>query len=143
MMGSTPRSFELTIPSCIEEMHAVHALFEQAVKEYELPEEFAYWIELAISESMINAIKHGNKSDPSKTATLKLSIDGENLEIIVQDEGKGFELETVADPTEGANLFKSSGRGILIIRSFMDRVDLTKFEGGSILRMVKRLPEET
>ena len=141
MTRNKPRSFELTISSRLEEMHAVHDLIERAVREYRLDDEFAYWIELAISESMINAIKHGNKSDPSKSATLKLSSDGENLEIIVEDQGKGFELETVADPTEGANLLKPCGRGVLIIRSFMDEVDLSKCEGGCRLRMVKRLPE--
>jgi len=134
------RSFELTIPSRLEEMEAVHALIAEAVEEYRLNSEMAHWIELTISESMINAIQHGNKADPAKRATLKISSSGDAIEIIVEDEGKGFTLDKIADPTDKANLLKPSGRGILIIRSFMDEVDLSQREGGgSRLRMVKKL----
>jgi serine/threonine-protein kinase RsbW len=136
-----PRSFELTISSRLEEMEAVHELIAQAVKEYRLSDELAHWIELTISESMINAIQHGNKSDPAKQATLKISSTGDSLEIIVEDQGNGFTFDKIADPTDTANLLKPSGRGILIIRSFMDEVDLTEREGGGCrLRMVKKLP---
>src|SRR5689334_8606725 len=59
------RSFELTIASRLEEMESVHALIAEAVKEYKLNNDLAHWIELTISESMINAIQHGNKADPA------------------------------------------------------------------------------
>ncbi len=140
MTFKQPRSFALTIPSRLEEMEAVHELIGEAVKEYKLSDELAHWIELTISESMINAIQHGNKADPAKEATLKISSTGESIEIIVEDEGCGFKLDKVADPTDTANLLKPSGRGILIIRSFMDEVDLTQREGGGCrLRMVKKI----
>ena len=135
------RSFELTIPSRLEELTAVHALVNEAVKEYRLSDELAHWIELTVSESMINAIQHGNQADPAKKATLKISSHGDSIEIIVEDQGCGFKLDKVADPTDTANLLKPSGRGILIIRSFMDEVDLTQLkEGGCRLRMVKKIP---
>jgi serine/threonine-protein kinase RsbW len=135
-----PRTFALSIPSRLEEMHAVHALVGEAVKEYGLSEELAHWLELTISESMINAIQHGNQCDPAKKATLQISSTGDVLEIIVEDQGNGFALDTIADPTDAANLLKPCGRGILIIRSFMDEVDLTRSEGGgSRLRMVKKI----
>ena len=134
------RTFVLTIPSRLEEMHAVRALIGEAVKEYKLSDELAHWLELTISESMLNAIQHGNSCDPSKNATLKLSSNGDILEIIVEDQGKGFALDTIADPTDAANLLKPGGRGMLIIRSFMDEVDLSRCEGGgSRLRMVKKI----
>ena len=140
MTSKVPRSFELTIPSRLEEMTAVHSLVEDAVREYNLTDELAHWIELSISESMINAIQHGNKADPSKTATLRISSTGDHIEIIVEDQGCGFKLDKVADPTDTANLLKPSGRGILIIRSFMDEVDLSENEsGGCRLRMVKKI----
>jgi serine/threonine-protein kinase RsbW len=135
-----PRRFELTIPSRLEEMEAVHRVIQQAISEYSLTDELAHWIELSISESMINAIQHGNKADPAKEATLKISSDGDAIEIIVEDQGRGFKLDNVADPTDMANLLKPSGRGILIIRSFMDEVDLSQREGGGCrLRMVKKI----
>jgi serine/threonine-protein kinase RsbW len=121
-------------------MTAVHALVDEAVREYRLTDEIAHWIELTISESMINAIQHGNKADPAKNATLKISSTGDSIEIIVEDQGCGFTLDKVADPTDTANLLKPSGRGILIIRSFMDEVDLSEREGGGCrLRMVKKI----
>jgi serine/threonine-protein kinase RsbW len=135
-----PRSFELTISSRLEEMQAVHELIGEAVSEYRLSDDLAHWIELTISESMINAIQHGNKADPAKRATLKISSNGDNIEIIVEDQGCGFKLDSIADPTDTANLLKPSGRGILIIRSFMDEVDLSQREGGGCrLRMVKKI----
>src|SRR5438046_1559476 len=138
-----PRSFELTVPSRLEEMAAVHELVEEAIREFELSEDLAHWIELTISESMINAIQHGNKCDPSKNATLRISKSDEALEVIVEDQGKGFTLDDIADPTNVENLLKPSGRGILIIRSFMDEVNVTRREGGgSRLRMVKRIPKD-
>ena len=140
MSPKAPKSFALTIPSRLDEMVTVHALVGEAIKEYRLSDELAHWIELTISESMINAIQHGNKSDPTKEASLQISSDGNMIEIIVEDEGRGFTLDKVADPTDGANLLKPSGRGILIIRSFMDEVVLSQREGGgSRLRMVKKL----
>jgi len=121
-------------------MHAVHALVGEAVKEYGLGEELAHWLELTISESMINAIQHGNRLDPAKKATLKISSTADVIEIIVEDQGQGFALDTIADPTDAANLLKPCGRGILIIRSFMDEVDLMPCEGGgSRLRMIKKI----
>src|SRR5262245_15420272 len=81
MTFNQPRSFELTIPSRLEEMQAVHELIGQAVKEYKLSDELAHWIELTISESMINAIKHGNQADPAKEATLRISSIGDRIEI--------------------------------------------------------------
>jgi serine/threonine-protein kinase RsbW len=142
-MPNQPRSFELTVPSRLEEMANVHTLVEEAIREYNLTDDLAHWIELTISESMINAIQHGNKCDPEKKATLKISSDGNSIEITVEDQGKGFQLDDVADPTNVENLLKPSGRGILIIRSFMDEVNLSRREGGgSRLRMVKRIPKE-
>src|SRR6266571_4472565 len=140
MTPSAWPSFEIAVPSRLEQMQAEHALVDRAIKEYKLNGELAHWIELTISESMINAIQHGNKADPAKTATLKISSTGDSIEIIVEDEGKGFTLDRVADPTDKANLLKPSGRGILIIRSFMDEVDCAPREGGGCrLRMVKKL----
>jgi serine/threonine-protein kinase RsbW len=142
MAFKAPRSFDLTVPSTLEALEAVQRLVTEAAREFELSEDFAYWMELTICESMINAIRHGNKCDPAKKAHLKVSLIDSQIEIIVEDQGHGFSLSDLADPTESKNLLKPSGRGILIIRSFMDKVDLSEREGGGTrLRMVKRLPE--
>ena len=144
MTLKSPKTLELTIPSKLDELEAVQRLISEATAAFRLSDDIAYWMELTISESMINAIRHGNRSDPTKDAYLSISFDGENVEIIVEDEGEGFQLDELADPTQAENLLKPCGRGILIIRSFMDDVKLTPREGGgSRLRMLKRLPEVT
>lgn len=142
MTLKSPRTFELTIPSKLEELEAVTKLIGEATAAFGLSEDVAYWLELTISESMINAIRHGNHSDPTKDAYLSISFDGESVEIIVEDEGEGFKLEELADPTKDENLLKPCGRGILIIKSFMDEVKLTPRNGGGTrLRMIKKLPD--
>src|SRR5690242_3068864 len=124
-MTLNPRkSYELTIPSRLEELDEVRRLVDRAAREYHLGEDLAYLMELTVTESMINAIRHGNHLDPAKVATLRISSDGQVIEIIVEDQGEGFSLEDLADPTQAENLLKPSGRGILIIRSFMDEVVL-------------------
>jgi serine/threonine-protein kinase RsbW len=142
MTLKAPRTFELTIASRLEELEAVQELIGKAATAFGLTEDIAYWMELTISESVINAIRHGNQSDPAKKAYLSISCDGQSVEVIVDDQGEGFNLEELADPTQAENLLKPCGRGILIIRSFMDEVKLTAREGGGTrLRMLKRLPE--
>ena len=105
-----------------------------------------HWISIAVRESVANAIKHGNKSDLSKRVIVEFSPvpahDPSELVIRVQDEGEGFEPEEVADPLAPENLLKSSGRGIFLIRSFMDDVEHRKVpEGGMEIRMTKKVPK--
>lgn len=136
------KTFELTIPSRLEELESVQKLISEATAAFGLSEDMAYWMELTVSESVINAIRHGNHFDPTKKAHLAISFDGESVEVIVDDQGEGFNLEELADPTRAENLLKPCGRGILIIRSFMDQVTLSPKEGGGMrLHMFKRLPD--
>ena len=126
----------------MEELTSVQKLVEKASRAFGLSEELAHWIELTVSESTINAIEHGNGGDPSKSVFLSISSNGENIEVIVEDQGTGFELAEIPDPTDVENLLKPGGRGILIIRSFMDKVEVTERKGGgSRLRMVKNLQD--
>ena len=111
-------------------------------------EDSMHWVGVAIRESVINAIKHGNRNDAGKMVHVDFisSHDPENggLTISVRDEGEGFEPEEVADPLAPENMLKSSGRGIFLIRSFMDDVQLMKgTEGGMEVRMVKKLAKAT
>jgi serine/threonine-protein kinase RsbW len=136
-----PKTFELTIPSRLEELEAVQKLIAEATTAFGLSDDMAYWMELTISESVINAIRHGNRCDPEKETHVRISFDGESVEVVVEDQGEGFNFEDLADPTQAENLLKPCGRGILIIRSFMDEVKLSHKEGGGTkLRMLKRLP---
>lgn len=109
-----------------------------------LDEESLHWIGVAIRESVINAIKHGNREDYAKLVTVEFRFSPgaapTELTIRVTDQGEGFDPEEVANPLAPENLLKSSGRGIFFMRSFMDDVSLSRRpEGGMEVRMLKRL----
>jgi serine/threonine-protein kinase RsbW len=103
-----------------------------------------HWIGVAVRESVINAIKHGNREDYRKLVTVEFTFapPAEPGELVVRvvDQGEGFDPEEIADPLAPENLLKSSGRGIFFMRSFMDDVTLRRAsEGGMEVRMVKKL----
>jgi serine/threonine-protein kinase RsbW len=93
-------------------------------------------VKISLEEALINAIKHGNKLDPKKKVHVEASITPKETEIIVEDEGPGFDRAGVPDPTAEENLLKCSGRGILLMETYMDRVEYSKH--GRRVRMIKR-----
>ena len=109
-----------------------------------LDEDAIHWVGVAVRESVINAIKHGNRLDEAKQVTIEFAFvpsrHPTELVVSVIDQGEGFEVEEVANPLAPENLLKSSGRGIFFMRSFMDDVQLLKVpEGGMEVRMMKKL----
>jgi len=99
-------------------------------------------INLALEEALTNAIKHGNRLDPRKKVRVEAKVTPKRVEIMVEDEGPGFDRGNVADPTSEENLEKCSGRGILLMEAYMSRV--TWDRGGRRVRMVKvNEPEQT
>ncbi len=101
-----------------------------------------YWIWLATQEALNNAIEHGNKMDTNKKVQLKVTVDAGEFRITVKDEGDGFDLSKVPDPTKPENILKTSGRGLFYMKSFMDQVEYTT-ENGTTVTMIKRLQEQT
>ena len=108
-----------------------------------LDDEALHWVGVAVRESVVNAIKHGNKNDPNKRVIVEFSpvppTASDELVIRIEDQGEGFVPEEVADPLAPENILKSSGRGIFLIRNFMDETVLTKVPGGMEIRMVKKI----
>ncbi len=96
----------------------------------------AFAIRLALEEALVNAIKHGNKLDPKKKVHIEAKVTPKRAEIVVEDEGPGFCRTTVPDPTSDENVCKITGRGILLIEAFMNRVRWS--HGGRRVRMVKQ-----
>jgi serine/threonine-protein kinase RsbW len=92
-------------------------------------------VRLAVEEALNNAIRHGNAMDPAKTAELVYEVTDEKVEIRVSDEGPGFDCHNVPDPTLNENLDKPTGRGLMLMRAYMDKV--TYNEKGNGLHMVK------
>lgn len=116
--------FEITIPSTTE---AGQALLERIVSKIESLDSFspkdAFGIRLALDEAIVNAIKHGNGFHPEKTVDVKCLIEDDLFRVEIEDQGPGFRLEDVPDPTEEENLERPCGRGIMLMKSFMTRIE--------------------
>lgn len=93
-------------------------------------------IQLAIEEAIINAVEHGNQSDPLKHVTVEYSAAGDQFEISIADEGHGFKPDEVPDPSSDENLNKVTGRGLALMRVYMDSVEYNTT--GNCVHMVKR-----
>ena len=92
-------------------------------------------VHLALEEAFLNAVKHGNKSDPSKEVKIDCSVGSDKVEISMADDGRGFDPDVVPDPRYGENLYKFEGRGLFLIRAYMHEVDFN--EQGNRIRMVR------
>ncbi len=96
-------------------------------------EDDLHFMTVAVRESVVNAIKHGNKLDESKRVELSFVLHPDLLEVEVSDEGRGFDPEGVANPTADENILKVDGRGIFFMRSFMDSVSYSFPRGAARL----------
>jgi serine/threonine-protein kinase RsbW len=130
---------QIKLPSRIESVDEAALKADEFAKEQGLGEDFVSAIDLAIRESVANAVKHGNKFADEKTVDLTLARTDEGFEITVRDYGSGFAIDEIPDPTDPENLLKASGRGILFMKSFMDVVEWSNHEGGGmVVKMIKR-----
>ena len=145
MTANGLHAVRLEFTSAVEMLDFVQVVSDHMGRTLGLDEDAIHWVGVAIRESVINAIKHGNRHDASKHVFVEFESapDGgePGLMISVRDQGEGFDPEAVANPLDPDNLLKSSGRGIFLIRNFMDEVVLQRApQGGMEIRMVKRLP---
>ena len=125
-----------TIPSDLAASRDVHKAIMDRVEAERYDEQSAFAIRLALEEGLMNAIKHGNKLDRSKTVHVEATVTAKQAEISIEDQGAGFARTDVPDPCAAENLLKCSGRGILLMEAYMDKVEYT--HGGRRLRMVKK-----
>jgi serine/threonine-protein kinase RsbW len=131
----------LEFTSAFEMLDFVQVVSDHVGQTLGLDDDTQHYVGVAIRECVINAIKHGNRSDSRKHVFVEFSTVDSVLTIRVRDQGEGFDPDTLADPLAPENLLKASGRGIFLIRSFMDDVQLRSApEGGMEVRMIKRLP---
>lgn len=130
---------ELTLPSRIESVDESAVFAEKVARDWGYPDDFISSIDLAVRESVANAVKHGNKFDEEKPVRVAFSDTSEGFEMTVRDFGQGFNVDAIPDPTNPENLLKVSGRGILFMRSFMDSVEWEiNDDGGTTVKMVKK-----
>jgi|SRR6186713_358082 len=143
-MGSDGHLIRLELPSSFELLDLVQHLSDRLSSMAGLDEDATHWVSVAVRESVINAIKHGNREDRDKHVTIEfeLSPRAHPAEFVVEvlDEGEGFDPDHVANPLDPENVLKSSGRGIFFMKNFMDDVRIARRpEGGMSVRMLKKL----
>ena len=129
---------EVVYESDLKNVEAAEEIVRRVCTSLGFDEEEQHKIGMAVHESMINAIWHGNKNDPEKRVWLRFGIFDNRLEIRVRDQGAGFDITGIPHPLEPENLLKVSGRGIFLIRSFMDDFQVARLPGGGTeVTMVK------
>jgi serine/threonine-protein kinase RsbW len=142
MAANRPISVRLEFSSAFEMLDFVQVVSDHIGHDVGLDDDAIHWVGVAIRESVINAIKHGNQNDRTKHVFVDFEVpvcSVPELMIRVRDQGPGFDPDTLADPLAPENLLKSSGRGIFLIRSFMDDVQMQRApEGGMEILMIKR-----
>jgi serine/threonine-protein kinase RsbW len=134
----------LNLPSSFELLDLVQLVSDRLATLAGLDEDATHWVSVAVRESVINAIKHGNREDRAKLVTVEFTLaprsEPREFSVEVLDEGEGFDPESVANPLDPENVLKSSGRGIFFMRSFMDDVSMSRRPGGGMsIRMRKTL----
>ena len=131
---------EVTLESDLKNVEVAEEITRRVAGTAGFDEDEQSRIEMAVHESMINAIWHGNKNDSSKSVWLQFTIHRDRLEIRIRDQGVGFDPKRIPDPLDNENLLNVSGRGIFLIRSFMDEFKVESLNGaGTEVTMVKRL----
>ncbi len=130
---------QLELPSRIESVEEAALAADEFAKSCGFGDEITFAVDLAVRESVANAVKHGNKFDDSKMVQMTMDDRAEGFEITVRDFGSGFSVDDIADPTDPENLLKTNGRGILFMRSFMDEVEWENpADGGLRVKMLKK-----
>ena len=136
----TLETTELRFPSRIEAVSEAAAAVSEFLNRLGIDEGIAFGVDMAVREAVTNAVLHGNKLNEAKVVDLKLSNSPEAFEIIVHDQGQGFNPNDIPDPTKEENILKTSGRGIFFMRNFMDAVEWSADpKGGTTVRMMKKI----
>ena len=128
------KNLSFKISSTRENVRFVEKYIEDAKEEYHIDEDVYGNMVVAITESVTNAIVHGNKLDSNKSVNLQMNMSDSKICIEVADEGAGYEYENVPDPTAPENLGKPGGRGLFLMRHLCDKVNF--LENGRIVQLV-------
>ncbi|MEM6749225.1 MAG: ATP-binding protein [Planctomycetota bacterium] len=139
-MTSTPDRKRVVIPSRMTDVPGVLVAVAQSLEDAGFPPDDRFAVRLALDEAITNAVKHGNGQDPGKTVTVEWSVAGGTLDISVEDQGPGFDPADVPDPTLDENLSRPSGRGVMLIQAYMDKVEFN--DRGNRVRMTRAMSAE-
>lgn len=128
------KSFKIQIPSLMENIRIVESFIDNAKEKHQINEDIYGNIMIAVTESVNNAIKHGNQENEKKNVNLTMEMDDTLIRFRVEDEGGGFNPDTLPDPTAPENLDKPGGRGIFLMKHLSDEVSFG--ENGRVVELV-------
>lgn len=127
---------EFELPSAISLMHIVLEYLMKRVEKLGVVKSEQSNLFVALDEAFVNAVKHGNKFDAKKLVRIIAEVSAGEARFTIEDEGEGFDVNSIPDPLDPSNLFKTSGRGVLFIYNIMDEVKYN--ERGNRLTMIKK-----
>lgn len=132
------RKLRLSLESTLDSIEAAELIVQRLAELNGFDEDQVHQIGMGVRETVANAVKHGNRFSSDKRIAFDAAVDEGAFEVTVTDQGTGFEPESVADPLEGENLLRASGRGLLLMKAFFDEVEVGPCAGtGTRVRLVK------
>jgi serine/threonine-protein kinase RsbW len=129
--------YHYTIKSVLQNVSQLLAELKKKLVELNLDEKSIFALYLSLEEALVNAVKYGNKFNPDLTIDILLKIEPSQIVIQVSDCGSGFDYANIPDPTKDENIIRLGGRGVFLIKKYMDQVEF--LNNGSTIKMTKRL----
>lgn len=139
IFAMTKQRVSYTLDSTLETVDNAEQTATRIAAEAGFEEDEVMRISMAVREAAINAVLHGNAYDPGKKVRLDFESTGGDLVITISDQGKGIDVSKIPDPLAPENLLKTSGRGIFLIRSFMDEVQIHPSHTGTEIKLIKHV----
>lgn len=136
LLSQVHEKIEFELPSDLALMNGVLEYLQERVSKRGLIRPDRSNLFVALDEAFVNAVKHGNKNDPTKLLRITADLSASEACFTIEDEGEGFDVTKIPDPCDPANLFRTSGRGVLLIYNIMDEVEYNAM--GNRVKMVKR-----
>src|SRR2546429_860280 len=135
----TEHRVSYTLDSTLETVDSAEQAAGKVATENGFDEDEVMQIAMAVREAAVNAVLHGNAYDPGKKVGLEFERTSSDLVITIRDQGKGMDMSRIPDPLAPENLLKTSGRGIFLIRSFMDEVQIHPSQTGTEIKLIKHV----
>ena len=135
------RTVDKVLDSTLESVDSAEEAVLREAHKLGFDEDDLHRIGMSVRESMVNAVVHGNRYNARKKVRLTISHTPDRLEVVIADEGEGFDMSSLPDPLANENLLRHSGRGLLLIQAFMDEFQVRPREPkGTVVKMVKNAP---
>ena len=129
----------ITTPSSLEYLTNIDDFIEGILRGYGTDESIIADIAISVSELVNNSVSHGNQASENKTVSVSIDRKGDDVSITIQDQGTGFDPDAISNPLDEANLLKDTGRGIFIVKSLMDKIEVKTTDGGTSITITKSI----